>query len=103
MDAERLTSIWNQTEIPAILRRNGKAELLRLRIPSAATNRSWLQNDRRTTAEWIASKRCWEIPKAWFNDFVERALTTYGALYFATAPPKRTSRFRPAHAIRKFC
>lgn len=81
MDAEQLTCIWNQREIPVILRRTGKGELLRLRLPYAETNRSWLQNDRRTSPAWIASKRCWEIPKAWFNDFVERALAAFGAVY----------------------
>lgn len=81
MDAEQLTSIWNQRDIPVILRRTGKGELLRLRLPYAETNRSWLQNERRTSPAWIAGKRCWEIPKAWFNDFVERALATFGALY----------------------
>lgn len=81
MDAEQLTNIWNQREIPVILRRTGKGELLRLRLPYAETNRAWLQNDRRIVPAWIAGKRCWEIPKAWFNDFVERALATFGAVY----------------------
>jgi hypothetical protein len=81
LDGEQLTSIWNQREIPVILRRTGKGELLRLRLPYAETNRSWLHNNRRTSPAWNTGKRCWEIPKAWFNDFVERALTTFGAVY----------------------
>ncbi|WP_198945547.1 hypothetical protein [Gluconobacter sp. DsW_056] len=41
----------------------------------------WLQNARRTTPSWIASHKFWEIPKAWFDDFVNRALQKYGRLY----------------------
>lgn len=95
MDAEQITNIWNQREIPVILRRAGKGELLRLRLPYAETNRSWLQNDRRTLPAWIASKRCWEIPKAWFNDFVERALATFGAVY-VIQPYREQEKYSPA-------
>lgn len=70
---QSIQAIWNQDEIPVILRRTGKGELLRVRLPFSGDNRRWLQNARRTTPAWIASRKFWEIPKAWFDDFVNRA------------------------------
>jgi hypothetical protein len=41
-----------------------------------------LQNGRRTAPEWIGgTKAYWELPKFWFNDFVDRALLRYGKVY----------------------
>lgn len=76
-----IQAIWNQEDVPVILRRTGKGELLRVRLPFDPNNRLWLQNMRRTTPSWIASRKFWEIPKAWFDDFVNRALKKYGSLY----------------------
>jgi hypothetical protein len=76
-----IQAIWDQDCIPVILRRTGKGELLRVRLPFGADNRRWLQNERRNTPGWIASKKFWEIPKAWFDDFVNRALEKYGSVY----------------------
>jgi len=76
-----LKQVWKQTKVPAILRRTGKGQRLRARLPYASTNREWLQNDRRTAPTWIAKERYWELPKAWFNDFVDRALDRYGSVY----------------------
>jgi hypothetical protein len=78
---QSIQAIWNQDEIPVVLRRTGKGELLRVRLPFSSDNRQWLQNARRTTPAWIASRKFWEIPKAWFDDFVNRALQRYGRLY----------------------
>lgn len=74
-------AIWNQQQIPVILRRAGKGEKLRARLPVADDNQEWLQHGRRTKPIWINSGRYWELPKAWFNDFVERALQCYGQVY----------------------
>lgn len=74
--------VWgHQQDIPVILRRTGKGQMLRVRLPYSTDNRSWLQNNRRTTPNWFAGKHYWEIPKSWFDDFVERALSKYGKLY----------------------
>lgn len=81
MDDTELTRIWNQHQIPVVLRRTGKGQLLRARLPYADNNRAWLQSGRRISPAWISGKRYWEIPKAWFNDFVERALETFGQVY----------------------
>lgn len=76
-----LKAIWNQELIPVVLRRTGKGQRLRIRLPYSKRNRGWLQNRRRTPPAWVAQDRYWEVPKAWFNDFVERALKRYGSLY----------------------
>ena len=70
---KRHTSIWNQKQIPVILRRAGKGEKLRARLPFAEDNRGWLQDSRRTKPVWASQGQYWELPKSWFNDFVERA------------------------------
>ncbi|HTY69916.1 MAG TPA: hypothetical protein VMH36_24890 [Alphaproteobacteria bacterium] len=73
--------IWNQTVIPVVLRRAGKGKRLRVRLPYAETNRQWLQNHRRISPVWVGAQKYWELPKAWFNDFVERSLARYGKVY----------------------
>lgn len=80
-DQSRLRRIWNQKNIPVVLRRNGKGERLRIRLPFNEDNRNWLQDNRRTRIEWSSTENCWEVPKSWFNDFVRRALNRFGQLY----------------------
>jgi hypothetical protein len=81
-DAKRLKAIWDQENIPVMLRRVGKGERIRVRLPFAQSNGTWLRNDRHIKPEWFGGKqKYWELPKAWFNDFVERALRKYGKLY----------------------
>ncbi|QDB99729.1 hypothetical protein FGU64_04520 [Mesorhizobium sp. 8] len=82
-DDPRLLDAWNQTEIPIVLRRTGKGQRIRVRLPFAVDNRKWLKNERRSDPVWFSldSKRYWELPRSWLNDFVERALKRYGALY----------------------
>jgi hypothetical protein len=81
MDKLTLKYIWEQERIPVVLRRTGKGQRLRVRLPYAETNRQWLQRGRRTSPDWISIEKYWELPKAWFNDFVERSLFTYGKVY----------------------
>ena len=78
---KKLRKVWNQKEIPVILRRGGKGQRLRAKIPYAADNKKWLQNARRLSPEWVERLQCWELPKAWFNDFVVWALERYRKLY----------------------
>jgi hypothetical protein len=81
---ERLTLnyAWKQKSTPVVLRRTGRGEKLRVRLPFADENRQRLQNDRRTAAEWIGGTDAyWELPKSWFNDFVDWALQRYGKVY----------------------
>lgn len=81
MDDLTLRHVWGQERIPVVLRRTGKGQLLRVRLPYAKGNRDWLRNGRRGSPAWIADGKYWELPKAWFNDFVDRALGKYGKVY----------------------
>lgn len=47
MDKKELMRVWNQHEIPVILRRTDKGPLLRMRLPYADSNRTPLQDGRR--------------------------------------------------------
>lgn len=95
--AERLTRkyVWDQRQIPVVLRRSGTGERLRVRLPVADDNRRWLQNGRRNAPEWFAEKAYWELPKAWFNDFVDRALRRYGKVYIIQ-PHREQEKCSPA-------
>lgn len=73
--------VWNQTSTPVIIRRTNSGELHQLRLPYNADNRTWLRNDRRNKPTWISRGNWWEIPKAWFNDFVNRSLERYGRVW----------------------
>lgn len=73
--------IWNQRKIPIVLRRAKVGQRLRVRLPTSRGDSDWLRNGRRIIPTWVGGLRCWEIPKAWFNDFVERALAKYGKVY----------------------
>lgn len=82
MDGLTLTYVWSQKKIPVALRRTGKGEKLRVRLPFSDDNRQWLRNGRRTEPMWIGDpKAYWELPKAWFDDFVNRALGRFGKVY----------------------
>lgn len=87
--------VWNQQGIPVVLRRTGRGERIRLRLPYADTNGSWLRNGRRTLPVWFADGRYWELPKAWFNDFVERSLERYGKVYIIQ-PYREQEKCAPA-------
>jgi hypothetical protein len=90
-----LRQVWNQKNIPVILRRGGKGQLLRLRIPFTKENRIWLQNGRPANPTWLKDKKCWELPASWFNDFVTRALNKFGKLY-VIQPYREQERCAPA-------
>lgn len=81
----RLSFVWNQREIPVVLRRAGKGEKLRLRLPGklipSLDDLRWLKNFRRLSPSWNMQSSYWEIPKAWFDDFVNRSLGRYGKAY----------------------
>jgi len=85
-----LKLVWKQRQIPVVLRRTGPKELLRARLPDQRAmtahhqwflDRQWLQNGKRIAPKWSYEKDCWELPKAWFNDFVDRCLDKYGKVY----------------------
>jgi len=96
-DTNRLLDVWNQTKTPVVLRRPGRGAKVRVRLPYAKDNRFWLKNGNLHDPHWIDGdgKRYWEIPKAWFNDFVARALEKYGQLY-VIQPYREQEKCAPA-------
>ncbi len=82
---KRMKEAWNQKEIPIILRRDGKGEKLRIRLPADYCYEHWLHcvrpNGRKPVWFGEEKKNYWEVPKSWFNDFVNRALEKFGKLF----------------------
>lgn len=93
--APQLKKIWNQKEIPVVLRRGGKGERLRIRLPYSPDNESWLRNGKKRSPEWVKGDRYWEVPKSWFNDFVAQAMENYGKLYIIQ-PYREQEKCAPA-------
>jgi hypothetical protein len=79
--SENVLDVWNQATIPVIVRRAKKGQQHRLKLPYHKENRYWIKNNRRSNPIWVSRSNFWEIPKAWFNDFIERALTKYGRVW----------------------
>jgi len=80
-DPARMKAAWEQKRIPVVLRRDGEGEAIRLRLPYREGNKEWLKNGRRNRPKWNPDFKCWEIPKAWFNDIVDRSLRRWGRIY----------------------
>src|SRR4051812_2007853 len=81
----RLKAVWSQRDIPVILRRQGKGEKTRARMPGplkySLAEETWIQNGRRIYPEWVHGASFWQFPKKWFNDFVERSLMRFTRVY----------------------
>ncbi|MER8584799.1 hypothetical protein NKH19_06035 [Mesorhizobium sp. M1338] len=54
---------------------------MHVRLPFAEDNRQWLNTVGKSSVTWIGGKAYWELPRNWFNSFVNRALDRYGKLY----------------------
>ncbi len=72
---------WKQKHTPVAWRGQGKGRRLLVRLPFDTSNRQWLQNGRRINPEWNKVEKHWELPQAWFNDFVDRSLAKFGKAY----------------------
>lgn len=94
-ESSQQKTIWNQCKVPVILRRERNGQKLRVRLPFAMGNRSWLQNNRRSNPAWVDEGNYWEVPKSWFNDFVERSLRRYGRVYIFQ-PYRKQEKCAPA-------
>jgi hypothetical protein len=77
---DKIRAVWSQKHIPVIYRK-GKGFPLFFKTPYRDDNRVWLKDENRRRPKWVKDKQYWEIPKAWFNDIVNRALDRYGSLY----------------------
>jgi hypothetical protein len=77
---EQLKRVWSNPRVPVLYRR-GPGNPLLARLPYASTNRSWLQESGRKKPVWLATKKYWELPQAWFSDLVKRCLDNYGRVY----------------------
>ena len=57
MDRLSLKYVWKQQkEIPVVLRRVGKGERLRVKLPYADNNRYWLRDGRSIKPEWFGHR-----------------------------------------------
>jgi hypothetical protein len=92
---DKLGRIWAQVRIPVIFRRDGKGQRLRIKVPYANENRYWLKHGKRTQPDWVAAEKYWEVPKAWFNDLVNRSVQKYGSLYIIQ-PYREQEKCAPA-------
>lgn len=96
MQAKRLSDIWNQGTIPVILRRDGYREKLRARIPEGQKCGQWMDSLGKSHPTWIITEGgYWELPKKWFNNFVNHALDRYGSLY-VIQPYREQEKCAPA-------
>jgi hypothetical protein len=91
---ERLRRIWNQKDIPVLLRR-GPGHRVRMRLPYEPANRRWIRRDRRTNPEWDEQRRFWEVPQAWFNALVGQCLEKFGRVYIIQ-PYREQEKCAPA-------
>ena len=92
---KRRLRVWNQTKVPVVLRRTGSGEQLRVRLPFDDSNRDWLRIGHKRNPIWNAKERCWELPKSWFDDLINRALERYGSVYIFQ-PYREQERCAPA-------
>ncbi|MBY5766323.1 hypothetical protein HFO06_24960 [Rhizobium leguminosarum] len=76
----KLQWVLSQTAVPVAVRL-GKGHKLSVKVPYSSDNRVWLQGEKRTKPTWLPNEKRWELPNAWFNDFVDRALRRYRNVY----------------------
>ncbi|RUV98191.1 hypothetical protein EOA75_01250 [Mesorhizobium sp. M1A.F.Ca.IN.022.07.1.1] len=87
--------IWNQQRIPVAWRKTGKGEKLLARLPYAADNKAWLGSLGRVRPVWNRTQHQWELPKAWFNTFVDKSLARFGSVYIIQ-PYREQEKCSPA-------
>lgn len=77
----KLRAVLIQKDIPVVFRSGKKGEKLRAWLPYGKDNNLWLSSIGRSRPVWSVKYKAWELPKAWFNRFVENSLNRYGKLY----------------------
>jgi hypothetical protein len=77
---QRIIDIWKQEEIPVVYKK-GKGEKLKLKLPYDENNGAWIKGTHRNKPIWNQQHKCWDIPKAWFNETIRRVVQKYGSIY----------------------
>lgn len=73
--------VWNNGTIPVVLRRGG-SKPIRLRLPYAKDNRTWLKaGERKKEPEWSVEGEYWELPTSRFNEAVKMLLERFGKVH----------------------
>lgn len=72
---------WRHQTIPMAIRSDEKGTKVLVHLPFADGNKIWVRSLGKTKPEYIRDQQAWELPKSWFNIFVEAALERYGKLY----------------------
>jgi len=91
---QRINRIRNQTKVPVIIRQ-GSGNPLLIHLPYALDNRAWIRGNGRIKPKWEPKDKCWETPKAWFHDLVEKSLSRYGKVYIIQ-PYRKQEKCAPA-------
>jgi hypothetical protein len=85
MKDEKIKKIWRQKQIPVVYlpekSKRGNSEPVLLRLPFHENNREWIQNSKSRKPKWNEQQKHWEIPRAWFNEVIERILVRFGHVY----------------------
>jgi hypothetical protein len=80
-DSKDAMEVWENKVIPVVIRRGG-AEAIRIRIPYASDNRTWLRvNAKKRKPVWNKIMKCWELPASRFNEIVGMILEKFKSLY----------------------
>ena len=82
MDAKNpfLRLVWKQTATPVVFRQIDGKPLL-IKHPDGLDSFYWIRNGRRSKPKWDSKYKCWQAPKAWFEDSVRRLLDDQGSVY----------------------
>jgi len=93
MSEDVIREVWRQAEkpggIPVVFKR-GPDKRIMLRLPSNSDpmayhdwmgNRDWLHGANTRHPLWNPGKRCWEVPRTWFDMIVFACLARYGKSY----------------------
>lgn len=89
----KLHETWNQSKVP-VFYREPKRPLL-LRLPYSDSNREWIRAGRKAKPTWAKQDKHWEVPQAWFESLVRRALDRFGQVY-VIQPFRPEERCAPA-------
>ena len=74
------SEIWNNGEIPVMLRRGG-SKPTRIRVPYRDDNRQYLRNGPKKQPAWDKVGKYWELPASRFDELVKLILNRFGEVY----------------------